>query len=290
VQDHPHTPGQSGECIRGGRPEDIIGDVVLFNDFQHDVITLDVPPSEGLDEEQADAFYTTLLHTFIQAIAVAMELDAGELGGFVSDRDSDLGGKPIVLYETAEGGSGAVESLTDPLRLADVVSKAITLLHGEEEAGCERACYECLCTFYNQRDHYLLDRQLVLPWLRNLTGMTITPLAATPSGGPSLESLLGRCESELEREILREIAQRGLPLPDGVQKTIYDGDEPVARADFFYAPNHAVFVDGPPHDQDYVEVMDANTRRRLRQLNYRPLVIRYDERESGLARRLGANL
>ncbi len=293
VQEHPHTPGQQGDCFRGGRPEDIIGDVVLFIDSRHDVMTLDVPPPAGIDEDQVDAFYTTLLHTFIQAMAVAMELDASELGGFVSERDSALGGKPIVLYETAEGGSGAVESLTDPLRLADVISKAIILLHGEEEAGCERACYECLCTFYNQRDHYLLDRQLVLPWLRSLTHLTITPVEAATTGASSLESLLAQCESELEREVLQEIAQRGLPLPDEVQQVIYDGDAPVARADFFYRPNHAVFIDGPPHDQDYVQVIDANTRRRLQRLNYRPLVIRYDDRAASLAelaQRLGVDL
>lgn len=177
-----------------------------------------------------------------------------------------------------------------PLRLADVISKAIILLHGEEAEGCERACYECLCTFYNQRDHYLLDRHLVLPWPRSLTDLTVTRLETAPTASSSLDSLLAQCESNLEREVLQKIARRGLPLPAEVQKTIYDGDAPVTRADFFYEPNHAVFVDGPPHDQDYVQAIDANTRRRLRQLNYRPLVIRFDDQEAGLtelAQRLG---
>jgi ATP-dependent helicase YprA (DUF1998 family) len=293
MQEHPHTPGQSGDCIRGGRPEDIIGDIVLFNNSRHDVVTLDVPLPEDVDEEQAEAFYTTLLHTFIQAIAVAMELDASELGGFVSQRETASGSKQIILYETAEGGSGAVESLTDPLRLFDVIDKAIILLHGNEETGCERACYECLCTFYNQRDHYLLDRQIALPWLQSLTDLTVAPVETRVAVTPSLENLLDRCESELEREILQEISQRGLPLPDEVQQVVYDGDVPVARADFFYRPNHAVFVDGPPHDQDYTQAIDANTRRRLQRLNYRPLVIRYDDREAGLTeltQRLGVSL
>lgn len=41
-----------------------------------------------------------------------------------------------------------------------------------------------------------------------------------------------------------------------------------------------------------VQAIDANTRRRLRQLNYRPLVVRYDDREGGLnelAQRLDRN-
>ncbi|MCG3212648.1 MAG: hypothetical protein FOGNACKC_06318 [Anaerolineae bacterium] len=293
VQEHPHTPGQPGDCPRSGRPEELVGDVVLFNDSRHDVITLTVPPPAEFDGAQVEAFYTTLLHTLVQAIAVAMELDAGELGGFVVERTNEPGGKAIVLYETAEGGSGAVASLINPARLAEVVSKAIILLHGEEDTGCERACYECLCTFYNQRDHHLLDRQLVLPWLRSLTALICTPLESDTASSPSLPDLLAQCESELERAVLRAIAQRGLPLPDAVQKPIYEGDIPVARADLFYLPNPAVFIDGPPHDQDYVQALDAATRRHLQRLNYRPLVIRYDARDAGLAelaQRLGINL
>lgn len=292
VQEHPRTPAQDGSCPRGGRPEDIVGDVVLFNRSDHDVVTLDIPPPDDLAEAQFDSFYTTLLHTFTQALAVAMELDASELGGFVSKRETATGSRPLVLYETAEGGSGAVESLTDPLRLSDVIAKALLVLHGQAADGCERACYECLCTFYNQRDHHLLDRQLVLPWLQQFTTLSISPLETDRPAGPSLDSLLAQCQSELERDILRAINERGLPLPDEVQKIIYEGDAPVAQADYFYLPNHVVFVDGPPHDQDYVQAMDADTRRRLQRLSYRPLVIRYDDRESGLAelaQRLGAS-
>lgn len=37
------------------------------------------------------------------------------------------------------------------------------------------------------------------------------------------------------------IRDRRLPLPDAAQKIIYDGDEPIATADFFYAPRILVF-------------------------------------------------
>ena len=35
-------------------------------------------------------------------------------------------------------------------------------------AGCNKACYECLLNYYNQRDHEKLDRNLILPTLRLL--------------------------------------------------------------------------------------------------------------------------
>lgn len=209
-----------------------------------------------------------------------------------------------MLYETAEGGMGAVEALTDPNRLTAVIRNARELLHegeagtarpeqsrGEQgrSEGCEKACYECLCSFYNQRDHELLDRGLVLPLLHSLEGLSIEPIARPT--GPSLEELEAQCGSDFERQVLRAIHERGLPLPDAAQHTLYDGDEPIAVADFFYAPRILVFVDGSPHYRDYVAAADETKRRRLKAKGYRIVAIRADDVEGGLddlAGRLGA--
>jgi very-short-patch-repair endonuclease len=57
----------------------------------------------------------------------------------------------------------------------------------------------------------------------------------------------------------------------------------VASADFFYEPKRlAVFVDGPPHDKDYIASADEEKRRRLKALGYRVLVIRYDRKDHDL--------
>ena len=52
-----------------------------------------------------------------------------------------------------------------------------------------------------------------------------------------LGTLLAGCESQLEKQVLLKINELGLKLPDEAQKVIYEGDAPVARADFFYTPN-----------------------------------------------------
>jgi hypothetical protein len=163
-----------------------------------------------------------------------------------------------------------------------VIHNARELLHEDDpEAGCEKACYECLCSFYNQRDHELLDRNLVLPFLRSLEDLTIELVQREPSG-PSLAELEVQCQSELERQVLWAIQDRGLRLPDDAQSTLYDGDEPIAIADFFYAPRIVVFVDGSPHHQDYVQAADDWKRFRLKALGYRIVVVRAAELETGL--------
>ncbi len=116
----------------------------------------------------------------------------------------------IVLYETAEGGMGAVQALTDAARLAQVAERACEILHEHEDAeakaggdpmrgGCEQACYDCLCSFYNQRNHHLLNRHLVLPLLRQLCTPQLSVPAGPTSSGGSLDDLLARCQTQLEQ-------------------------------------------------------------------------------------------
>ncbi len=159
------------------------------------------------------------------------------------------------------------------------------LLHeGDPEGGCQKACYACLLSFYNQRAHALLDRTLVLPWLQGLEGadnkhpLTVEPMLSEDR----FEELVEQCQSALEREVLRAIRDRGLPLPDAAQETIYDGDAPLAIADFYYEPRILVFVDGSPHHRDYVQAADRRQRQRLKGLGYRVVVVKAEAPSAGL--------
>ncbi|MFC7116729.1 hypothetical protein ACFQH2_19730 [Natronoarchaeum sp. GCM10025703] len=92
----------------------------------------------------------------------------------------------------------------------------------------------------------------------------------------NFDKLLEACESSFEREVLHTIRDQGFELPDDAQKVIYDGDEPVAKPDFFYerpGRSIALFVDGPAHEKDYVKEDDEQKRTRLKQLGYRVVPI-----------------
>ncbi|HII07724.1 MAG TPA: DEAD/DEAH box helicase, partial [Methanotrichaceae archaeon] len=132
----------------------------------------------------------------------------------------------------------------------------------------------CLCNYYNQPIHEILDCNLVLPTLARLDRAEMVPLVDEER----YDQLLGSCDSNFERDVLDAIRRRALPLPACAQKTIFDGDKLIAKADFYYEDESIViFVDGPDHDKDYVEEGDKKKRDQLDGLGYRVFVIRYNE-------------
>ncbi len=284
LERHVYTTQRQGECPRHGGLTDLERGLWLTTAIHSDIALLDIPLPESVETDQAESFYLTLTHTLLRALMVTFNLDERELNGFLAPVAQDAETKSatpfrIVLYETTVGGSGVLASLNEPGRMSAAIARARELLHeGDPEGGCERACYACLLSFYNQRVHERLNRTLVLPWLRSLESLTI----AQVQDEDRYATLLTHCESGLERRILRAIQERGLPLPDGAQTTIYDGDAPLAIADFTYDPRIVVFVDGSPHHQDYVRAADQRKRRRLKALGYRIVVIDGDDPAPGL--------
>jgi hypothetical protein len=130
----------------------------------------------------------------------------------------------------------------------------------------------------------------VLPLLQNLQKFTIEQLAVA-ANEEDLAALEAQCQSELERQVLHAIYKAEIPLPDSAQKTIYDGDAPLVSADFFYKPNHVVFVDGPAHTKDYVSAADKAKRKQLKGKGYRIVAIEPDtiaESLETLRKRLGS--
>jgi superfamily II DNA or RNA helicase/uncharacterized CHY-type Zn-finger protein len=284
IEDHLAEEGR-GRCPKNAKEEDIIRGIFLFAVGTHDVATLRIPFPEGLDESQLDAFYLTMKEALLHGMQIVLNLDESEVDGMVLSERVDPSKREIVLYETAEGGTGAITALTEPAKLEQIAARAREILHEQDPAsGCTKACYECLLNFYNQREHEMLDRNLVLPIFRRLEKVKIRKSVSLGLGG-RLEELLKACGSDFERSVLRKMFDSGVPLPDEAQRIIYDGDRRVAKPDFFYrGRNTAVFVDGPPHDRDYVKKDDEEKRTELRRLGYRVFVISYKNVEDGISR------
>lgn len=307
VADH-IDPQNPRSCRYGATADDLARNVVLYTAGRMDVLTLDIPLPERMLPDEGKMFYMTLATALLHATEIALNLDDSELHGFIASHPEERGRWRVVLYETAEGGTGAVEALTNPTRLAQVAARARELLHASEDelaaltgdpaqGGCERACYDCLCTFYNQREHHLLDRHLVLPLLKSLAAQSLVISETTPAApeAPALDTLLAGCQTGLERDVLRQIAAHGLPLPSAIQHLCLDQTGgPVASADFYYSGHTlAVLVDGPMHDRDYASRGDMNRRARLKAAGYSVIVIRFDAIREGLeqlASRLGVVL
>jgi len=221
----------------------------------------------------------------LQGLQIALNLDESEVDGFITQEQTDPNKYDIILYETAGGGTGAIKALTTTQGFTSVTERTRELLHeNDPQAGCTKACYECLLNYYNQREHEKLDRNLILPTLRQLETAKTTYNPPT-NQQQKLDDLLKACDSELERTVLRKIADGGLPLPDEAQHIIYDKDVRIAKPDFFFKQqNIALFVDGPPHDEDYVRREDAEKRKKLKALGYRVYAIHHAKIEEGITK------
>ena len=186
----------------------------------------------------------------------------------------------ILLYEASEGGAGVLRRLVeDPRELPQVARLALELCHYEPgttpdtvteqapEPGedpletCEAACYDCLLSYYNQRDHQHLDRRSLPPILVRWATANVRTSPAPRPRAEQLARLLRLCDSELERRWLTHVEQRGNRLPTEAQALVPDC---FARPDFlFRADNVAIFVDGPHHDTDDQRKKDGAQREAL---------------------------
>jgi hypothetical protein len=266
-------------CYANADEEAIRQEIELYTEGGHDTITITTPLPGHVDPDDAESFYRTLKEALYQGILVEFDLDEQGLSTFLKPAPGAHGDLTIVIHETSEGGSGALHDLTDPNknRFERAIKEALDVLHVNDADACERACYECLMSYYNQREHPLFDRNLAIPWLRATQSMSLDPI----EGGPDrehFEQLLQACESNLERKVLQTVWDEGLQLPDEAQKTIYDGDEPVVEADFYFeadgrAQPVVVFVDGPVHEKEHVRQNDEKKRNRLLRMNYRYISI-----------------
>jgi len=194
----------------------------------------------------------------------------------------------LLLYESAEGGAGVLRRLLDdPTALAHVAREALEICHFNPDTGedrhraahatedCDAACYDCLFSYSNQRDHRLLDRKLIRDTLLQLTGTTVS--AAPGQRGPDqhIERLRRLCDSQLEQSFLDLLQESKYRIPSDAQRLIQDA---AARPDFLYHDHQvAVFIDGPPHDNTVQAERDGQATARLEDLGWTVIRLHHDE-------------
>jgi hypothetical protein len=88
--------------------------------------------------------------------------------------------------------------------------------------------------------------------------------------------------TSLETEVLKRLKEQKVRIPSDIHKVISKDGEPIAEADFYYNPKICVFIDGPDHDKEHVNLDDEKKRTRLRKLGYKILVILHSDIRKGL--------
>jgi len=194
----------------------------------------------------------------------------------------------ILIYESAEGGLGALgRVLGHPEELARIAKLALELCHFDPETGedqrraehatedCEAACYDCLLSYTNQRDHDILDRQAIRDLLLQLSHCEVEASPSPLSRGEHLERLLRVCGSDLERRWLNHLEATDSNLPSHAQKLF---EACGTRPDFVYERQRTViYVDGPPHEYPERAKRDAQQAECMEDLGW--TVIRFTHQD-----------
>ncbi len=235
--------------------------------FESDVMTLEI---YGLDDDAT----LTLRNALIAAARVEFQADDGEIEGFDLPA-TDSRGTTIVLYETVNGGAGYLRRAAPALPV--LAARALAII--EHDPPCVAACYQCLLTYYNQRDHDRLDKRGIETVLRDLAGRT-APAAQMSAAEREIEDmprdiLPPSIGAESPIEVLLEAAMRHRLPTFEMQGEILDpaAGQIVSRPDMlFEAQRIAVYADGHDFHSSPEQISnDERIRRKVRSLGYRVL-------------------
>lgn len=241
-------------------------------------------PLIGLEIEEM----TSLQAALKRAIETVFQLEDNELAAEpLPDRDNR---QMLLFYEAAEGGAGVLRRLVDnPSVLVLVARKALEICHFEPNTGedlrrahraredCEAACYDCLLSYGNQREHPMLDRQTIRDVLGMLASARVSVSPVGESRDTHLQNLLSLCDSDLEREWLQTLHQRGLRLPDAAQIYV---ENCKTRPDFIYNSAEvyaAIYVDGSHHDYAHRQERDRQQMDCMEDYGYQVIRFAYLE-------------
>ena len=241
-----------------------------------------IEPCVPLDE----ATMASLQAALKQAIQIEFQLEDTELAAEPLPTEADR--NRILLFESAEGGAGVLRRLIiEKDAISRVAKTAIEICHFDPATGndigrapgteedCEAACYHCLLSYTNQRDHALIDRKKIKELLFQLADVTTRTSGSQKSRGEHLKNLLALCDSDLEREWLRELEQKSLRLPSHGQ---YLMPEFSTRPDFFFEDQSvAIYIDGRHHDYPDRAARDVAQGEALQAGGIRVIRFRYDE-------------
>lgn len=240
--------------------------VIPFVEDHHNLLLFQVSPVPDGNT------LASLQYALKRGIEAVFQIEDGELAA--EPLPDETARTRVLYYEAMDGGAGVLARLvSESDALARVAREALRICHFDEAGNdlgqadgqterCERACYDCLQSYTNQREHGMLDRFLVRPYLFKLAGVSAQAGAGSMARSDQIERLVAACDSELERTFVRYLHQRGYRLPDEAQLRI-DGTRP----DFFYAGSQAaVYVDGHPHTYVERQARDAAATTSLQDL------------------------
>jgi len=219
----------------------------------------------------------TLQYAIKRAIEDIFQVESREIG---ATKMGDPKQPNIFIYEAAEGSLGVLSQFVeDPNKFDQIIDHAIQLLRYDDEDYKDPASYNDLLSYFNQRDHGVIDRFLIKDALEKLKACNVEII--TNTGYKDYEQHYTRLmraidpNSSTEKEFVEYLYRNNLRLPDSAQKRVKDI---YVQPDFFYEPDVWVFCDGTPHDENSVQADDKEKRQAI--LNRGDQVVVYYYKDS----------
>ncbi len=264
-------------------------DVMLFVRDNADTIYLQ--PLENLNLSADEII--TLSYALKRGIEKLFQVEEQEIGvSVMGDREDPN----LLIYESSEGSLGILSQLVeDPIKLNELFKVAYESMHFDPETREEtdygktlpKATYEDLLSYYNQRDHEILDRYSIKMALEQLMDCEVSPVRQGKDYEAQYEYMLDSYDkkSNTELKLLRHLYKNKLALPDKAQVNVKDC---YVSADFVYNTDNGpvlIMCDGNVHDIDTVSNSDDEKRKCLLNAGYDFIAWHHSERVEDLVER-----
>ena len=225
-------------------------------------------------ERETESFIITLQYALERAIQARYKLENNELS---SERIGK--GNHILFWESAEGGAGVLSQiLEDNTSMQKIAQQALDICHFiKPKNSCAQACYQCLLSYSNQFDHPHLNRHLIHNFLIQLSTSVINIELNTTSREAQYKKLCEQTDpnSSFELEVLQQIYEKGIKLPDSAQELIPEAN---CKPDFLYKDYKvAIFCDGSVHDSSEQQQRDRIKRDNLQWSGYQIIELNYQQ-------------
>lgn len=223
----------------------------------------------------------TLQYALKRAIENIFQLEPNELGVTTLGMPD---APNILLYEASEGTLGVLAQFVESQAVfRSVIEEAIRICRYDDPEYKGPASYDDLLSYYNQREHKIIDRHLIKSALERLLACSLELLTSQQfqSYEEHYQWLLKFIDpnSSTERKFLDYLHDHGLRLPDAAQKGV---EGIYVMPDFFYEPDIWIFCDGTPHDSYEIKEEDNSKRQAI--LNRGDQVFTYYYKEDLAAR------
>jgi len=235
----------------------------------------------------------SLSYALKRGIEVLFQVEESEIGISIIGKKENPN---VMIYETAQGSLGILSQLVaEPLKLRELFKVAYECMHFDPITKDDtplgktlpKASYQDLLSYYNQRQHDILDRYSIKETLEYLMDCDVSGTQGNNDREAQYAMLLNGYDknSGTELKLLKYLYQNGFSLPDKAQVNI---KEYYVSADFIYSTSSGsviVFCDGAVHDKHAIMEDDKHKRDLLYSKGYDIIEWHYSEPLDDLVKR-----